>query len=197
MCSTEQASVLGYYLCQCARHVLWLTSLTLSTKWCIRCHWLSCFVSTVLGPGLQNWSKPDCKHTLLPWCLPDLSQDAINEYKLATDSSMAKETGKYYVGGRESRPPRAAQDLNTRRRLWKIMTEHTGATYWDQLTNTDQPTDKLQLGASLVFIWPTMLCICTSKVSDRRTMPISCSMQACSCDPADADSRRQSCPCLA
>ncbi|KAL3130781.1 hypothetical protein ABBQ38_000124 [Trebouxia sp. C0009 RCD-2024] len=78
-----------------------------------------------LDPGTVN-----TKMLIAGWgaCGIDV-KNANNEYKLATDPGLAKETGKYFVGGRESRAPRAAQDLNTRRRLWQIMTEQTGAAY--------------------------------------------------------------------
>ena len=56
-------------------------------------------------------------------------QDANNEFKLATDPSLAKVTGKYFVSGRESRGASTAQDPKTRRKLWQIMTEQTGAVY--------------------------------------------------------------------
>ena len=58
-----------------------------------------------------------------------LLQDANNEFKLATDPSLAKVTGKYFVGGRESRGASTAQDFNTRKKLWQVMTEQTGAAY--------------------------------------------------------------------
>jgi len=56
-------------------------------------------------------------------------QDADFEFKLATDPSLAKETGKYYVSGRESRLPAVARDQKFRKRLWQIMTDQTGAIY--------------------------------------------------------------------
>ena len=56
-------------------------------------------------------------------------QDANNEFKLATDPELAQVTGKYFVGGRESRMGSAAQDSGARQKLWGIMTAQTGATY--------------------------------------------------------------------
>lgn len=56
-------------------------------------------------------------------------QDANYEFKLSTDPSLAKETGKYYVSGRESRMSAVAKDQKFRNRLWQIMTDQTGAVY--------------------------------------------------------------------
>ena len=44
-------------------------------------------------------------------------QDANYEYKLATDPSLAKESGKYYVSGSESCMPAVAKDQKFRKRL--------------------------------------------------------------------------------
>ena len=57
-------------------------------------------------------------------------QDANFEYKLATEPSSAKETGKYYVEGRLSRSPSVSHDQNARKRLWHVMAEQTGANYF-------------------------------------------------------------------
>lgn len=57
-------------------------------------------------------------------------KDANFEYKLATEPSSAKETGKYYVEGRLSRSPSVSHDQNARKRLWHVMAEQTGANYF-------------------------------------------------------------------
>jgi len=65
------------------------------------------------------------------WCdkFMLLLQDANFEYQLATDPQLAKETGKYYVEGSQSRSPSASHDPSVRKRLWRIMAEQTGASY--------------------------------------------------------------------
>lgn len=82
-------------------------------------------VVNCLDPGTVN-----TKMLLAGWGACGIEvQDANNEFKLATDPSLAKVTGKYFVGGRESRGASTAQDPKTRRKLWQIMTEQTGAVY--------------------------------------------------------------------
>ncbi|KAA6420640.1 MAG: short chain dehydrogenase reductase family [Trebouxia sp. A1-2] len=78
-----------------------------------------------LDPGTVN-----TKMLIAGWgaCGIDV-KDANYEYKLATDPSLAKETGKYYVNGRESRLPAVAKDQKFRKRLWQIMTDQTGAIF--------------------------------------------------------------------
>jgi len=65
------------------------------------------------------------------WCdkFMLLLQDANFEFQLATDPRLAKETGKYYVEGSQSRSPSASHDPSVRKRLWRIMAEQTGASY--------------------------------------------------------------------
>ncbi|DBA70502.1 TPA: hypothetical protein ACH3X2_011903 [Trebouxia sp. C0005] len=78
-----------------------------------------------LDPGTVN-----TKLLIAGWgaCGIDI-KDANFEYQLATDPSLAKETGKYYVDGSQSRSPTVSHDPSVRKRLWRIMAEQTGASY--------------------------------------------------------------------
>ena len=59
-------------------------------------------------------------------CLRVAMQDANDEFFLATDPSLAKTTGKYFVGQRERRMPSAVFDDAQRRKLWDLLVEQTG-----------------------------------------------------------------------
>ena len=54
------------------------------------------------------------------------SQDANDEFFLATDPSVAKITGKYFVSRRERRMLSVVQDEQARKKLWDLLVEQTG-----------------------------------------------------------------------
>ncbi len=54
------------------------------------------------------------------------SQDANDEFFLATDPGVAKSTGKCFVSRRERRMPSVVQDERARKKLWDLLVEQTG-----------------------------------------------------------------------
>lgn len=56
-------------------------------------------------------------------------QDADDELRAATDPSLARVSGAYFVGGRPARSPAVAYDQEVQARLWGVLEEQTGAVW--------------------------------------------------------------------
>ncbi|XP_002742225.1 retinol dehydrogenase 14-like [Saccoglossus kowalevskii] len=56
-------------------------------------------------------------------------EQADNEFYLATDPKFTGVTGKYFVQLQDTSSASISYDIKTRRRLWQIMEQMTGATY--------------------------------------------------------------------
>lgn len=54
-------------------------------------------------------------------------QSADDEYKMITDPSMEGVTGQYRVSHRPRGMARVVDDASTRKRLWSLLEEQTGA----------------------------------------------------------------------
>ncbi|EFN55890.1 hypothetical protein CHLNCDRAFT_48791 [Chlorella variabilis] len=61
-------------------------------------------------------------------CL-DPGTDADDELRAATDPSLARVSGAYFVGGRPARSPAVAYDQEVQARLWGVLEEQTGAVW--------------------------------------------------------------------
>jgi hypothetical protein len=64
---------------------------------------------------------------LLTAVVASCSQQANDEFFLATDPSLADVSGAYFTNARKSSMRRPAQNAEQRQRLWDILTEQTGA----------------------------------------------------------------------
>lgn len=56
-------------------------------------------------------------------------QSADDVFKLATSKELGQQTGGFFAGGGIVQMPAIAMDAAARQRLWRVMTEQTGASY--------------------------------------------------------------------
>lgn len=68
-------------------------------------------------------------HGWRAWLCTRTSQDAGDEFTIATDPALEGVSGEYFVGGRPRRAPGPGYDRGVQQRLWRVLEEQTGAVW--------------------------------------------------------------------
>ena len=95
----------------------------------------ACHIAAVLiqhGTGWQCSMDAQCCHYTIGPALRHVllcMQSADDVFKLAVSKELGQQTGGFFAGGGIVQMPTIARDAAARQRLWRVMTEQTGASY--------------------------------------------------------------------